>query len=156
MVTITALGEADHDAWERLFRDYLRFYRQDLGPEVLERLWRELLSAAMVHGLGARLDGRLVGIAHFLAHPSTWGADVCYLEDLFTDAEVRGRGVGRSLIDGVVGWAREQGCGAVYWQTHEANSTARRLYDEVATFEGFIVYRIALDESDRSGVAQKL
>ncbi len=71
--------------------------------------------------------------------------DVCYLEDLFTDPAARGRGAGRSLIGGVVSWAREQGCGAVYWQTHQANSTARRLYDDVATFEGFIVYRIPLD-----------
>ncbi|HEX5967701.1 MAG TPA: GNAT family N-acetyltransferase [Intrasporangium sp.] len=156
MVTITGLDEADREAWEGLFRGYLRFYRQDLAQDVLDRLWDDLLSAARVHALGARLDGRLVGITHFLAHPSTWGADVCYLEDLFTDPEARGRGVGRSLIDGVVAWAREQGCGAVYWQTHQANSTARRLYDEVGTFEGFIVYRIALDGADRTGAAQKL
>ena len=44
----------------------------------------------------------------------------------------------------------------MYWQTHQANSTARRLYDEVGTFEGFIVYRIALEESDSAGAAQKL
>jgi GNAT superfamily N-acetyltransferase len=156
MVTITGLDEADREAWEGLFRGYLRFYRQDPAPHVFERLWGELRSGARVHALGARLDGRLVGMTHFLAHPSTWGADVCYLEDLFTDPEARGRGVGRSLIDGVVAWAREQGCGAVYWQTHQANSTARRLYDEVGTFEGFIVYRIALDGADRTGAAQKL
>ena len=113
MVTITGLDEADRDAWERLFRGYLRFYQQDLAQDVVDRLWRELLSAARVHGLGARFDGRLVGIVHFLVHPSTWGADVCYLEDLFTDPEARGKGVGRSLIDGVVAWARGQGCGAV-------------------------------------------
>ena len=145
MVTITGIDEADRDAWERLFRGYLRFYRQDPAQDVFERLWAELLSGARVHALGARLEERLVGITHFFAHPNTWGPDVCYLEDLFTDPAARGRGVGRSLIDGVVAWAREQDCGAVYWQTHQANSTARRLYDDVATFEGFIVYRIPLD-----------
>ena len=156
MVTITGLDEADRDAWERLFRGYLRFYQQDLAQDVVDRLWRELLSAARVHGLGARFDGRLVGIVHFLVHPSTWGADVCYLEDLFTDPEARGKGVGRSLIDGVVAWARGQGCGAVYWQTHQANATARRLYDDVAVFEGFIVYRVPLDGSQPGVAAQKL
>lgn len=156
MVTITGIDEADREAWERLFRDYLRFYRQDLTEDALERLWGELRSGARVHALGARVDGRLVGITHFLAHPSTWGADVCYLEDLFTDPAARGRGAGRSLIGGVVSWARGQGCGAVYWQTHQANSTARRLYDDVATFEGFIVYRIPLDGKDTTGAAQNL
>ena len=156
MVTITGIQAADRDAWERLFRGYLRFYQQDLAQDAVDRLWLELLSGARVHALGARVDGRLVGITHFFVHPSTWGADVCYLEDLFTDPGERGRGVGRSLIDGVVAWAREQGCGAVYWQTHQANTTARRLYDDVAAFEGFVVYRIALDGTDRTGAAQKL
>jgi len=156
MVTITGLDEADRVAWERLFRGYLRFYRQDPAEDLFERLWAELRSDARVHALGARLEGRLVGITHFLTHPSTWGADLCYLEDLFTDPEARGRGAGRSLIDGVVAWARAQECGAVYWQTHQANSTARRLYDDVATFEGFIVYRIPLDGTETTAAAQKL
>ena len=29
----------------------------------------------------------------------------------------------------------------VYWQTHETNLVARRLYDQVAERSGFIVYR---------------
>jgi hypothetical protein len=29
----------------------------------------------------------------------------------------------------------------VYWQTHETNSVARKLYDTVAERSGFIVYR---------------
>jgi hypothetical protein len=32
----------------------------------------------------------------------------------------------------------------VYWQTHETNATARRLYDEVAVRDGFLVYRLPL------------
>jgi hypothetical protein len=29
----------------------------------------------------------------------------------------------------------------VYWQTHESNATARKLYDKVAEYSGFLVYR---------------
>jgi Acetyltransferase (GNAT) family len=50
----------------------------------------------------------------------------------------------RALIVAVAGWARERGCGRVYWSTHETNATARRLYDDVAANRGFIRYEIAL------------
>ena len=52
-----------------------------------------------VHGLGCRSDGALVGIAHFLFHAHSWKNEVCYLQDLFTLPEARGRGVARALID---------------------------------------------------------
>jgi len=40
-------------------------------------------------------------------------------------------------------WARFLDLGAtrVYWQTHETNATAMRLYDRVAERTGFVIYR---------------
>ena len=37
--------------------------------------------------------------------------------------------------------ARAGGAASLYWQTHETNATAMRLYDQVATKAGFLVYR---------------
>jgi GNAT superfamily N-acetyltransferase len=85
-----------------------------------------------------------VGIAHFLTHAHTNAPDVCYLQDLFTAPQARGRGIARALIARVVDWAGEQGCSRVYWQTKESNARARRLYDQVAVHSGFIVYQIPL------------
>lgn len=85
-----------------------------------------------------------MGITHFLVHASTTAPDVCYLQDLFTAPEARGRGVGRALIAAVTDWARERDCSRVYWSTHETNATARRLYDQVAVDRGFILYQITL------------
>ena len=78
-------------------------------------------------------------------HASTTADDVCYLQDLFTAPEERGRGVGRALIAAVVETARARGCSRVYWVTHESNATARLLYDKVAVNSGFIRYQIALE-----------
>jgi GNAT superfamily N-acetyltransferase len=69
---------------------------------------------------------------HFLVHASTTSADVCYLQDLFTAPETRGKGVARALIAEVERWARERGCTRVYWHTQSGNENARRRYDQVA------------------------
>ncbi|GGM95025.1 N-acetyltransferase [Terrabacter tumescens] len=147
MIEIRGFEPADRGRWEELFRAYIGFYERELSQTAYDRAWREITSGARLHGLGAWLDGELVGITHFLVHPSSSEPDLCYLEDLFTDPAVRGRGVATALIGAVRDWAREQGCGSVYWQTHESNAVARRLYDEVATFEGYVVYTLPVAEA---------
>src|SRR3546814_9373381 len=71
-------------------------------------------------------------------------ADICYLQDLFTAEAARGRGIASALILRVAEEARAAGAVRVYWQTHETNNTARRLYDAIAERSGFLVYRITL------------
>ena len=144
MITIDTLTPTDRETWESLFRAYITFYERVEPPEMYERAWREFQADTRLHALGARLDGRLVGITHFLIHASTSGPDVCYLQDLFTAPEARGKGVASVLIAAVADWARAQGCSRVYWMTHTSNATARRLYDKVAENRGFIRYQIEL------------
>jgi GNAT superfamily N-acetyltransferase len=144
MLSVDKLAPSDRGAWETLFRSYIDYYQRVEPPEMYERAWREFEADTRLHALGARLDGRLVGITHFFIHPNTSGPDVCYLQDLFTAPDARGKGVGRALIEAVADWAREQGCRRVYWLTHESNATARRLYDSLAENRGFIRYQIEL------------
>jgi GNAT superfamily N-acetyltransferase len=95
-----------------------------------------------MHALVAEDSGKLLGLVHFLFHRSTTQiALTCYLQDLFTVEEARGKGVGRALINAVYQHAAAAGSPRVYWQTHETNSVAMRLYDKVAEKSGFIVYR---------------
>ncbi|MDB4874498.1 MAG: family N-acetyltransferase [Gemmatimonadetes bacterium] len=144
MLTIDKLAPADRADWEVLFRAYMDFYERDLPHALYERAWVEFQTDSRMHALGAKLDGRLVGITHFLVHANTSAADVCYLQDLFTAADVRGQGVGRALIAAVADWARGRECSRVYWMTHESNAVARRLYDKVAENRGFVRYQMEL------------
>ena len=100
-----------------------------------------------VYGVGAFVEGRLVGIAHYLFHTSVWARSNCYLQDLFTLPSARGRGIARSLIEAVAEQARAQGAARYYWLTQDHNTTARVLYDKVAKHVGFIRYDFPLRES---------
>jgi GNAT superfamily N-acetyltransferase len=144
MLTTGPLAPHDRQAWEALFGGYNEFYGRVLGPELMDRAWREFQSGERMHALGGRLDGELVGITHFLVHPSTTSQDVCYLQDLFTAPAARGLGVARALIEAVADWSRRRGLSRVYWHTQDGNATARRLYDQVGVHRGFIVYQVPL------------
>ncbi len=144
MLTVARLEPADRPVWESLFRAYLDFYDRSEPQATYDRAWEEFARDERLHALGARLDGRLVAITHFLTHPSTSSADACYLQDLFTAPDARGRGAGRALIEAVADWARERGCVRVYWQTKVSNTVARRLYDQVTDDHDFMVYRLPL------------
>jgi GNAT superfamily N-acetyltransferase len=143
-VSIAPLRTEDRTAWEGLARGYKTFYKTEATPAEYETAWQRLLQRADVFGLGAHVDGRLVGITHYLFHTSVWAPRVCYVQDLFTAPEMRGRGVARALIAAVGDAARAASASRCYWLTHETNATARTLYDKVARFQGFIRYELPL------------
>jgi GNAT superfamily N-acetyltransferase len=143
---IRAIRRTDYDAWRPLWDGYNAFYGRSgataLAQPITQATWERFFDAAEpVYALVAEREGNVVGLAHYLFHRSTTRLrDVCYLQDLFTASELRGLGIGRTLILGVYDAARAAGCNRVYWQTHVSNRPGRALYDKVAQDHGFIVY----------------
>ena len=144
---IRPVERGDYERWLPLWEGYNAFYGRSgptaLAPEITAMTWARFFDAyEPVHALVAELDGSLLGLTHYLYHRSTTSiAPNCYLQDLFTAEEARGKGIGRALIEAVYERARAAGAPRVYWLTHHTNETARRLYDMVAENSGFIVYR---------------
>lgn len=145
-ITIRKISRRDRSDWQVLWDGYNRFYGRSgstaLDPAITELTWERFFDTEEpVHCLVALSEEEVVGLAHFLFHRSTTRkADVCYLQDLYTVESVRGRGIGRKLIDAVADSARRAGSTRLYWQTKVDNDTARKLYDKVAEHAGFIVY----------------
>ena len=141
--TIRAATAGDHDAWLPLWRGYQAFYEVDLPEATTRTTWQRLLDPAEpMHVALAEIDGQVVGMVHFIEHRSCWSErNSVYLQDLFTAPGLRGRGVGRALIEHVYARAAALGCAKVHWLTHETNAQAMLLYDKLAERPGFVQYR---------------
>lgn len=146
-ILVRALKESDFQEWRELWLGYNQFYGRHGETALPENTtlitWSRFFDAyEPMHALVAVKDDKVVGLAHFLYHRSTIQVGPsCYLQDVFTDASARGQGVARCLIERVYTEATTAGCPRVYWQTHETNTTAMRLYDKIAQKSGFLVYR---------------
>jgi GNAT superfamily N-acetyltransferase len=142
-VEIRHIGADERAAWEPLWKGYQAFYNVVISDEITSVTWARMHDPAEpMRVLGAYIEGKLLGIAHYVFHRSCWTAgDYCYLQDLFVAEGERGRGLGRALIGAVEGKARAAGASRIYWLTHETNTEARALYDKLAERSGFIQYR---------------
>ncbi len=144
---IRPLEVRDEADWRRLWTAYLEFYESSIPEEVYRSSFDRLLAGNAgadneFHGLIAEVGGKPVGLVHYLFHRHGWKIEnVCYLQDLYADPDVRGTGVGRALIEAVYERADNAGCPSVYWQTQDVNHTARQLYDRIATKTPFIKYQ---------------
>jgi GNAT superfamily N-acetyltransferase len=145
--TIRFVARSDFSLWLPLWEGYNKFYGRSgetaLPDEITQMTWARFFDAyEPVRAIVAEDEGQLVGLVHYLFHRNTISiAPTCYLQDLFTRESTRGRGVGRALIEAVYEQARLAGLARVYWHTHASNSTAMKLYDQVADHSGFVVYR---------------
>jgi GNAT superfamily N-acetyltransferase len=142
-VVIRPVREDERAAWEPLWAGYLTFYKATIPAATTDVTWKRFHDEAEpMYLLGAYVDGKLTGIVHYLFHRSTWTVgNYCYLQDLFVNADARGHGVGRKLIEAVYEKAKAAGASRVHWLTQFENARAQILYDEVADRSGFMQYR---------------
>jgi GNAT superfamily N-acetyltransferase len=146
-LTIRAIEEKDKSQWLKLWAGYLEFYKSTISPEQTELTWKRLINNELkMFGFVAESENGVIGFTHCLFRPSTWTeTDYCYLEDLFVDPNIRGKGVGRALMEKVVEFAKQKESKRVYWTTQEFNKTARVLYDSITPVSEFVQYRLPLN-----------
>ena len=146
-LTIRAIEEKDKDQWLKLWAGYLEFYKSTISSEQTELTWKRLINNEQkMFGFVAESEEGIIGFTHCLFRPSTWTeTDYCYLEDLFVDPNIRGKGIGRALMNKVFELAKEKNSKRVYWTTQEFNKTARVLYDSITPVSEFVQYRLPIN-----------
>jgi ribosomal protein S18 acetylase RimI-like enzyme len=91
----------------------------------------------------AESDGKVAG---YLAGRHLKGApllksDTAELESIFVNEEFRGSGIGTSLVDSFLLWAKERGAGRAKVVAYFGNESARRFYER----HGFASKSVTLD-----------
>jgi GNAT superfamily N-acetyltransferase len=93
----------------------------------------------------AEIDGAPVGFALFFHNFSTFeGKPGVYLEDLYVDPAVRGRGAGKALLKRLAGIAVERDCGRLEWAVLDWNQPAIGFYKRLGArpMNDWTVYRL--------------
>ncbi len=113
--------KAAYDQW----LDRLEATPQKLGEAMFST--RPLMGALL-----AETGSGVVGFATYFFTFSTYLARRCvWLDDLYVDAESRGSGIGKKLLQGVAMVAIKQGCPRVEWVTAATNAKAIQFYERM-------------------------
>ncbi|MDR0892000.1 MAG: GNAT family N-acetyltransferase [Mediterranea sp.] len=76
----------------------------------------------------AEVDGAVVGFALYYIRYSTWKGQRLYLEDLYVEPGMRGKGVGARLFEQLMDEMRARNLHGMVWQALEWNEPALNFY----------------------------
>ena len=136
----------------RDFPDWLPLWDgNNLGTRdeaVTSETWSRLIDEnSPVHGLVAEKAGKLVGLVHYIVHPTTGSLkDVCYMQDVYVEPEHRGKGIAKALIKELAAigqknksWTR------IYWLAEANNEAAQKLYETIGVKLDFTLHVMKMD-----------
>jgi len=96
----------------------------------------------------ARYQGQPAGFALFFHNFSTFlGRPGIYLEDLFVNPELRGKGIGRALLQRLAQLALERNCGRLEWSVLDWNESAIGFYKSIGavSLDEWTIFRLRGD-----------
>ncbi|MFC5337971.1 GNAT family N-acetyltransferase [Leucobacter denitrificans] len=142
---VRPIALVDEARWKELFRGYREFYRLPESEDVVARVWSWLMDPAHEsESIVAESENGIVAFGNFrrFSRPST-GTVGIWLDDLFTDPNLRGKGAGRAIITRLTEIANAEGRSVVRWITADDNHQAQALYDQIATRTHWVTYDAA-------------
>lgn len=130
-IQVWGAGVEDAPAIARLLDDFNReFDEPSPGVEALSSTCRRLLEEGEITVLltGDGPDG----LALLRFRPALWSEGLeAYLQELYVAPALRGRGIGRALLQRAIDLAREKGADGIDLNTGETDTAARGLYESM-------------------------
>lgn len=150
-ILIRAAKEEDTPAIFSLIKELAEFEKLSDQIETTENELRNTLFGEnkFVEILIAEYDKKIVGQAIFFKNFSTFlGKPGIYLEDLYVKPEMRGKGIGRALLDKIILLAKERNYGRVEWSVLDWNTSAIEFYKKIGArpMEDWTVFRLTSDK----------
>jgi ribosomal protein S18 acetylase RimI-like enzyme len=128
MPSVRTAQPADAEAIGRLLHDFNREYDYPSpGPDKIAGRLRQLPDTKVLLG-GAGPDG--LALLRFRTSLWTEGLE-CYLAELYVVPHLRGRGLGRALMEAAIELARSEGADYMDLNTGEDDTAARALYESL-------------------------
>ena len=133
-----------------LIAEYQRFYQAEPNTERNRAHFGLLVTtpALGAQWLAQSSTGRALGfVTAYRVLSSVSAIEQCLLNDLYVVPEMRGQGLGRTMILHCLAWAKQQGFAGIHWQTAPDNATAQRLYDALPTQRStWYTYDLGVDD----------
>ncbi len=139
-VVIRTLKFEDFPKWLPLWDGNNLGQRNDA---VTAETWARLIDPdnTQVNGLCAEMNGEIMGIVHYILHPTTGNINpVCYMQDVFVSPDHRRKGIGKRLVERVTEIGKEEKWARLYWLTHEGNKEAKAMYENFGIKLDFAFY----------------
>ena len=114
---------------------------------VTSQTWQRLTdpSDTRVQGLCAAEGNTLIGLAHYITHPTTGAlSDAAYLQDVFVAPAHRGKGIASKLVKAVIDRGKKERWSRLYWLAERNNEAAQALYKKIAQPIDFTVHVLPL------------
>lgn len=110
---------------------------------VTAETWDRICDAknTQVNGLAAEINGDILGIVHYILHPTTGQINpVCYMQDVYVPPENRRKGIAKRMVGKLTEMAHQEKWARMYWLTQDSNVEAKAMYENFGVKLDFTLY----------------
>ena len=112
------------------------------NEKVTTETWSRLTNEnSAVCGICALKNGEMVGLVHYILHPTTGAIEhACYMQDVYVDENYRGQGIAKKMIIDLIEIGKKEKWSRLYWLADAENEAAQALYKNIGIKMNFTLH----------------